>query len=143
MAESTLPEYSIEQVKENDGVNGRKLWVIINGYVHDLTDFKHPGGREALLDDFGEDRGEDFNSIHSAQAKKDSIKYRVGKLKTEEKAKNDKAANSKPNSSNSNAEQEQVQRSVWGPILIIVACYFIFFKFNLLGIFTKPSHQQN
>lgn len=42
---------SKEKVRQNDGLNGRSLWTVIDGYVVDATDFAkyHPGGLRKIL----------------------------------------------------------------------------------------------
>jgi sulfite oxidase len=41
------PRYSAAEVRERDGVDGRRLWVTFRGGVHDVTQFvkEHPGGQ--------------------------------------------------------------------------------------------------
>ena len=69
---------SRSELLENDGQDGKKLWVLIHGKVYDVTNFKHPGGKEILMDEIGEDRGDEFESIHSPAAKRDMPKYLIG-----------------------------------------------------------------
>ena len=42
---------SKEKVRQNDGLNGRSLWTVIDGYVVDATEFakNHPGGLRKIL----------------------------------------------------------------------------------------------
>lgn len=49
--EEKLNSYTWKEIKDN------KKWVVINGYVYDLTNFlrKHPGGARILTHMFGED----------------------------------------------------------------------------------------
>ena len=50
--EDELPlEFTPEQVRAKNGKNGEKLWVVIDGYVVDATDFanSHPGGISKIL----------------------------------------------------------------------------------------------
>ena len=82
--ESTLREIALEELSKNDGVNG-DLWVLIHNKIYDLTNFKHPGGKEILMDPIGEDRGDEFDSIHSPGVKQEMKKYVIGKLKVEQK----------------------------------------------------------
>jgi hypothetical protein len=41
-----------EQVRKNDGLDGRPLWTVIDGYVTDCTEFAkfHPGGLRKILE---------------------------------------------------------------------------------------------
>lgn len=76
---------TLKELEENNGEDGNKLWVLIGGKVYDCTNFKHPGGKEILMDPIGEDREDEFNSIHSPAAKEEMGKYYIGYLKEEEK----------------------------------------------------------
>ena len=73
---SNLKEFTVEEVKENNGSGGKPLWVIIDSKVYDVTDFTHPGGKDVYLTKFGEDRKEDFEGAHKnmyEEAKKKQI----------------------------------------------------------------------
>lgn len=78
-------EITREELLLNNGEDGNKLWVLIDGKVYDLTKFKHPGGRDVLLEELGEDRKDEFESIHSPAAKQEMKQYCVGVLKEEPK----------------------------------------------------------
>lgn len=43
-------QFSEDDVRKNDGTDGRPLWVIFRGSVHDVTEFqhRHPGGKYIL-----------------------------------------------------------------------------------------------
>lgn len=51
VSSATLEAISKEKVRQNDGLNGRSLWTVIDGYVVDATDFAkyHPGGLGKIL----------------------------------------------------------------------------------------------
>lgn len=85
MEERELTTYSIDQVKFNDGISGKPLWIIIKREVYDVSNFNHPGGKAVLLDSHGEDRYEEFQCIHSKIAKQESLNYRIGKLEQDNK----------------------------------------------------------
>jgi cytochrome b involved in lipid metabolism len=85
--ESTLQKIPRQEFLKNNGEGNNKLWVLIHGHVYDVSNFKHPGGREILLDEHGEDRGDEFDSIHSASAKKDLKQRLIGILVEDEKPK--------------------------------------------------------
>ncbi len=46
-----LPVYTSDQVAENDGEDGRPIWMSYGGYVYDVTAFikNHPGGSEKIM----------------------------------------------------------------------------------------------
>jgi predicted heme/steroid binding protein len=46
-----LPVFTSHQVSENDGEDGKPIWMSYGGYVYDVTDFipNHPGGSEKIL----------------------------------------------------------------------------------------------
>ena len=145
MSEVNLREITREEVLKHDGLNNSRLWIIINGNVYDVTTFKHPGGREALEDDHGDDRGDEFDSIHSDQARKDAKKYLIGVLKKEiptpkgDSPKKNQGDISSENKSNTSVDCKNQQKSILLPFIIIILAYFILFKFNLLGLFNKPT----
>lgn len=79
-------EYTLEEISQNDGQNGNKLWVLVGGKVYDVTKYKHPGGREILEDPIGEDRKDEFEAIgHSPAAQEEMKKFHIGFLKIETK----------------------------------------------------------
>lgn len=129
---NTLPLYSIEQIKENDGKNGRRLWILINNHIYDVTEFSHPGGKEVLQDDHDIDRTEEFNSIHSKKAKELAETFKIGVLKVEVEEKN------KEKVGKVEKEKEiQQKRGVLLPFIGIILSYFVFYKLDLFGIFKK------
>lgn len=132
-----------EEVSKNDGMNDNRLWIIINNKIYDVTDFKHPGGREALEDDHGEDRGDEFYSIHSEQAIKDSEKYLIGELVNKNNLNKD-LDNTNLNYKDKDDDDKIVKnkkRSVLMPLIIIVIMYFVVFKYNLLGLYNRPENK--
>jgi len=46
-----MPIYTADQVAENNGEDGRPVWMTYGGVVYDVTDFlsNHPGGREKII----------------------------------------------------------------------------------------------
>lgn len=46
-----LPVYTSEQVAENNGEDGKPIWMSYGGVIYDVTDFihNHPGGSERIL----------------------------------------------------------------------------------------------
>jgi len=49
---SNTNNISREQVQFNDGTNNRELWVIVDGYILDVTRFAdhHPAGAKKIID---------------------------------------------------------------------------------------------
>lgn len=132
--EKNLKEYTMDELKENNGENGKPLWILLKGNIYDVTNFKHPGGKEVLTDDHGDDRWEEFNSIHSSGAKAQAKDYLVGKLiQTESKS----SQNTKSDKDDKKEKQEYNKAII--PIIILLLSYFVLFKFNLLGLFNKPE----
>ena len=50
-SESKLPVITADQVAENNGEDGKPVWMSYGGHVYDVTDFikNHPGGSEKIL----------------------------------------------------------------------------------------------
>ncbi|KAL5290758.1 hypothetical protein ACFFRR_010247 [Megaselia abdita] len=77
----TMSIYTMEEVRANNGQNGRPVWMIIKGKVYNVSEFifKHPGGGVLLLEYAGKDATKAFNQAgHSADAMKDLLKYEIG-----------------------------------------------------------------
>jgi len=94
--------------KENDG------WVVIDGYVHDVTQFvhQHPGGFEIVEEQLGKDASEVFqdNSVHEHSTSAYTIlkKFRIGIV-----------ANSQTHENNELLEKEKIQQKVDGQAAIL------------------------
>ena len=71
---------TLEEFKKNNGEDGNKLWILIEGKVYDVTEFDHPGGKEILMEDQESDRFDEFESIHSPGAKRQMKKYLIGNI---------------------------------------------------------------
>ncbi|CAB3227873.1 unnamed protein product [Arctia plantaginis] len=69
--------------------NDRKsCWIVIKNNVYDVTSYleDHPGGEEPLLDSAGMDATTAFEEVgHSAYAKKQLNKFKIGSLAPGEK----------------------------------------------------------
>lgn len=133
-SEKVLKEYSMNELLENNGENGKPLWILLKGNIYDVTNFKHPGGKEVLTDDHGDDRWEEFNSIHSKGAKEQAKDYLVGKL-----IQSESKSNQKTKSDKDDKKEKQEYNKAIVPIIILLLSYFLLFKFNLLGLFNKPE----
>ena len=72
-----------EELLENDGFNGKLLWILIDGKVYDVSTFKHPGGKSLFTDPgAGEDLSEGFiDAGHSNSAVKKMDNMFVGVFK--------------------------------------------------------------
>jgi cytochrome b involved in lipid metabolism len=77
--------FSLEQLKENDGSNGKPFWILLDGKVYDVSYYDHPGGIEVYRQedpDNYEDFYDKFESIgHSPAALKLMKKLYIGDLK--------------------------------------------------------------
>ncbi|XP_038875836.1 cytochrome b5-like [Benincasa hispida] len=79
--DSSSKLYSFDEVSKHN--HHRDCWLIISGYVYDVTAFlpDHPGGEELLLLAVGRDATFDFKSVgHSELAQEKMKKYRIGKI---------------------------------------------------------------
>ena len=79
MAEIKKNFVTYENLKENDGTEGKSLWILINNKVYDVTLFNHPGGKDVFVGEdfeFCEDLYEKFEDVgHSPSAYKMLKKY--------------------------------------------------------------------
>ena len=75
--------FTVDEVKQNNGKDGRPTWIIIKGAVYDVTNYMkdHPGGPELIADWAGKDCTKDFEDFgHSSDAKKIMKTLKVGDL---------------------------------------------------------------
>lgn len=119
-------EITIDQVALNNGQDGNKLWIVINNKVYDVTDFKHPGGKEVLEDEHGEDRWEEFKSIHSKAAKEQMNEFQIGVLKGTPK-----------DVAKSEGQTESNSLYTVIPFVVLIIAYMIVFRMDAFGIFNK------
>ncbi len=74
----SLPIYTMDEVKKHNQWKDR--WIVINGYVYDITHFHHPtvGGPSA----YGSDCTKEFWSSHvNGRRHLNKLKkYRIGKI---------------------------------------------------------------
>jgi cytochrome b involved in lipid metabolism len=80
-----LPIYTLEEVEEHNKF--KNAWMIIKGYVYDISDFSHPGGG-IIVKGYGKDATDLFYSPyvkHSSHAKKLLNKFLIGKIETNKK----------------------------------------------------------
>mmetsp|Transcript_818 Transcript_818/g.1325 ORF Transcript_818/g.1325 Transcript_818/m.1325 type:complete len:322 (-) Transcript_818:578-1543(-) len=82
MAVHSFRVYTVDEVKKHDTESD--AWIIINGYVHDVTHFlrNHPGGKDVVLEHLGSDATNAFTKgdlhSHSKAAFLMLEDYRVG-----------------------------------------------------------------
>lgn len=79
-----LKVISFENLKENNGKNGKPLWILIENHVYDITGYEHPGGLEVFDQDTNNysDLYEAFMDIgHSPSAERLMKSYLIGVLK--------------------------------------------------------------
>jgi len=107
-----LRKITIQELLDNNGENGKPLWCMIHNKIYDLTNFKHPGGRDVLENDETDDyvdKGREFDSVGHPPAVNQQMKeFLIGELdknsRIEKKSnKNNtqpaQSSNSTPNSS--------------------------------------------
>ena len=69
------------ELKDNNGLNGKPLWILIQGFIYDVTSFKHPGGINVYLVDQSEDEHYKFTNVcHSSEAYKTMDSLLIGQL---------------------------------------------------------------
>ena len=76
-----ITEYDMNEVKKHCKKND--AWLVIDGYVYDVSNFNHPGG-DIISIGYGQDASEKFhneNVRHSSRAKKLLKTMQIGKLK--------------------------------------------------------------
>ncbi|XP_013112079.1 cytochrome b5 [Stomoxys calcitrans] len=78
--------YTLCEIKENNGRNGKPVWIIVKGIVYDVTKFikEHPGGEDLILEYAGKDATKAFNDVgHSIDAIHDMKLYKIGVVDNE------------------------------------------------------------
>src|SRR6185437_8772181 len=125
---------TLEELKAQDGVDGHDLWVLIHGKVYDMTKFKHPGGKDILMDEIGEDREDEFDSIHSPAAKAEMKKLYIGDFFKEEK----KANNTKHKKTDGDVTNPNEKGST-NTIIISLLLIFIFGGYALFTLLYGDS----
>ncbi|XP_014488487.1 PREDICTED: cytochrome b5-like [Dinoponera quadriceps] len=85
--------YSLADVAKYNGKNGTKIWIVINDYVYDVTNYlhRHPGGADLLEEYAGRDATNEFDEFgHSSDARKIMKEFLIGELEDEDKRANRK-----------------------------------------------------
>jgi cytochrome b involved in lipid metabolism len=81
MDKSKLKQFSFEDVCYMNGENGKRLYIVINDLVYDVTDFDHPGGRSPFADN-SIDLQDEFDMVgHSRTAIAQMKNYLIGCIK--------------------------------------------------------------
>ena len=68
---------TLDELLLNNGEDNKPLWVMIHGKIYDLTNFKHPGGRDVLENDEDDkyvDKGKEFDSVGHPPAVNNQMK---------------------------------------------------------------------
>jgi cytochrome b involved in lipid metabolism len=81
MDKSKLKQYTFDEVKYMNGENGKRLYIVVNGLVYDVTDFDHPGGRSLFADNSYDLAGEFDDAGHSRSAVAQMKSYLIGCIK--------------------------------------------------------------
>lgn len=127
-----LPEYTIDEIKERNGDDGKPLWVIIRGKVYDMTTFAHPGGKDTLKDEHGTDREDEFYTIHSKGAIDKSKEFLIGKVKNSPEQNN-------VNESKKVKQSNPTSKAGIFAIALGLVFYVFVFKLNLFGLFNRKN----
>ena len=129
-----LRKITIQELLDNNGENGKPLWCMIHNKIYDLTNFKHPGGRDVLendeIDNYA-DKGREFDSVgHPPSVTKDMNLYLIGELDKNSKVEKKNKNNSQTNESNivktesSNGSSFSILLFVFAAVALSVA-YFL------------------
>ena len=69
---------SMEELQRHDKKDD--LWLLIHDEVYDVSKFRHPGGKDILLDHTRREVGDEFDNIQHKNAHLHMPKYRIGKI---------------------------------------------------------------
>ncbi|MBA0731109.1 hypothetical protein Golax_022530 [Gossypium laxum] len=77
---NTASRISMSEVKKHNSVDS--AWIVVRGHIYDCTRFlkDHPGGMSSILINAGTDCTDEFDAIHSDEAKNMLEDYRIGEL---------------------------------------------------------------
>lgn len=114
------------ELVKNNGEEGNKLWVLIDGKVYDVTGFNHPGGIEILMEDQENDRFDEFESIHSPAAKRQMTKYLIGTIEGAEVTEN--IVNEKPLEGQKAVSQGVNPLLIMGIVVLLIAAAVLYLK---------------
>lgn len=119
------------ELRKNNGENGKLLWVLIHNNIYDVTNFEHPGGPDAMLEDHGDDRGHEFDSIHSPATKTMMKQYLIGQLAKEDSQTNTNE-HKKTDGDKKLGKKDEKQNMSFVPFIIIaVVVVAVAYKFLL------------
>jgi hypothetical protein len=78
--EPPLPTLTWEEVRKHNRPDD--LWVVFNGYVHDVSSFarNHPGGLDILRKNVGRDMSRTYEKAHTELTKVFALNFRIGKI---------------------------------------------------------------
>ncbi|XP_062219471.1 nitrate reductase [NADH] 1-like [Phragmites australis] len=79
---TTAKEFTMSEVRKHASQDS--AWIVVHGHVYDCTRYlkDHPGGADSILINAGTECTEEFDAIHSNNAKALLDNYRIGKLVT-------------------------------------------------------------
>ncbi|XP_074033294.1 cytochrome b5 [Leptinotarsa decemlineata] len=85
--------YTLDEISKHDGKQDPRVWIILKDIVYDVTDYldDHPGGADLITEWAGKDGTKEFDNFgHSADAKKELKKYKIGEVVEEQRKKKSK-----------------------------------------------------
>ena len=74
-----MPEYTIEEVQHHNSDGDR--WLIFDGKVYDVSNFKHPGGSESIERNGGTDATEKMFAVETHSRYEKAVQDHLSKLK--------------------------------------------------------------
>lgn len=96
-------EFTLNEIKNNNGVDGKPLWIIVRGNVYDVTKFDHPAGKEMFTSNVGYDIRNVLENEHGDSKNKEINKFLIGTVKKGETILIKETIN---NSANNNEQDE-------------------------------------
>ena len=84
---------TLEEVQKHKSGKGedKSVWFVLHDKVYDVTNFKHPGGKQILLQNAGQDATTQFEDIsHSSKADEYMKDLYIGDFEPEDDGNNSK-----------------------------------------------------
>lgn len=88
MITSNPRKFSLKEVAEFNGKDGKPAYLIYRGVVYDVTNYleRHPGGKKILFEYAGRDCTKDFDDMdHTNEAFSEMNKLKIGEVKEKRK----------------------------------------------------------
>lgn len=76
-SKSKIKLISKRELQRHDRIGD--LWIAVNGFVYDVSDFQHPGGKDKLVSRGGTDCSKDFNAVGHKNADQHLDRLKVGR----------------------------------------------------------------